>query len=88
MPAFYFVCKKCSKQSRRILKEYKELDCECGSKLDLDMSKSPSSMIKEVMDNGLMFKSVERLADIDEMVHKRAEQDSKDRAKDKDPELV
>lgn len=75
MPSFLFRCKdpECA-QLRRVIKSEvpkKAPSCkECGGKTSREWG-GPSTHLKENLDNGLMSKSVERFANVEELIHKR-----------------
>jgi hypothetical protein len=72
MPAFYFKCDKCSKQKRKILpKLEKEVRCECGG-VCVRAESNTSSVVKEVLDNGIMARKVERIYNIQELAKERS----------------
>lgn len=65
MPLFNFKCDSCGSKNRIILNKYSAQMCEkCGSEMRR-IPKPPSSRVTEVLDNGFMAKSIERLADIE-----------------------
>lgn len=69
MPLFHLQCENCSKSIRKILKSSKETDnmkCECGNTLKR-VPKPPTSCVKEILDNGLMSKKVERYSNAEEL---------------------
>lgn len=74
MPLYYFQCETCGKEFRRILKpeEATSQPCACGSTLKRDPH-PPSSRVTEVLDNGLMTKRIERLADAERLFRERNE---------------
>jgi hypothetical protein len=73
MPIYFYECKACSFVTRRLLsKELPYIDCNCGATAQR-CPKPPTVRITETLDNGVMVKRVERLADAeqihDEMAH-------------------
>lgn len=73
MPLFNFVCSDCGKRSKAILtpEQAKESRlCECGSALKRD-AQGPTTMVVEHLDNGVMPRSVERLADAERLFKER-----------------
>jgi hypothetical protein len=68
MPAFYLKCPKCLVESRKILPVYKETKCKtCGTVCERANKSKQSSVIKEVLDNGIMPRKVERIHNINEL---------------------
>lgn len=78
MPAFNLKCNSCFKELRKILKDYVPVKCDCGG--IMSRQANVSSQIKEIIDNGIMTRKVERLADINEL--------RKNRNKDDDGSLI
>jgi putative FmdB family regulatory protein len=74
MPLYYFDCGACGKKLRRILNpaEASALLCPCGAELSRD-PRPPSSQVMETLDNGIMPKRLERLADAERLFAERAE---------------
>jgi len=74
MPIFHYFCQNCDKASKKLLeKEPESLQCPvCGSDLVRDM-KGPSARVVERLDNGVMPKALERLADAERLFKDRAE---------------
>jgi len=74
MPFFRYQCPKCLLQARKFLEkregEPPPSKCECGQATQWVYGQ-PQTMIKEVLDNGIMPRSVERLKDIEELIHER-----------------
>ena len=67
MPLFYYKCATCATVTRKILdKSLPEVDCACGGKMTRD-AKGGSSQVMETLDNGIMAKSVTRLADAERL---------------------
>lgn len=74
MPMYHFCC-EAGHEVRKLLKpeEVKQaLLCECGLPLSRKV-KGPSSQAVEVLDNGVMAKSVERLVDAERLYSERSE---------------
>lgn len=79
MPQFYYKCRKCGAEKRRIfsLAESKESqECECGYAMERD-PRPPSSAAKETLDNGIMTKKLERYTDAEELFHSLGESEKK-----------
>lgn len=75
MPLYYFQCSKCLKEQRRILtleESKKEQACDCGYSLRRT-PKPPSSRVTETLDNGVMTRKLERLADAERLFAERHE---------------
>lgn len=74
MPLYYFKCHTCGLTFRRILKpeEAAAQGCTCGSILRRD-PRPPSTRVIETLDNGLMTKRLERLADAERLFAERNE---------------
>lgn len=73
MPLYNFVCPDCGKKSRAILKPEQAKDerlCECGQTLKRDVQ-GPTTKVVERLDNGLMPRAVERLAETDRLIRER-----------------
>lgn len=77
MPIYYFRCPQCDDSTRRLLKPEQIDDfvlycTKCGEKVER-LSMGPSVRITETLDNGVMVRRLERLADAeqihDEMAH-------------------
>lgn len=73
MPVFHYFCFQCQKETKKLLaKEVDSLECPfCGAELERDM-KGPSARVVEKLDNGVMRRSVERLADAERLYKDRA----------------
>lgn len=77
MPMFVLWCDKCKTSSRRISPRWSEVDkaCgQCGGPLTRDYQ-PPTDRSVEVLDNGIMGRSLERPIDIEQMVKERASND-------------
>jgi hypothetical protein len=74
MPKFNFVCPECAKRKATIgtlkLRDAK-FTCECGAEMKRDRS-PPSTQVLEHLDNGIMTRAVERLPDIERIMHERS----------------
>lgn len=71
MPLFYYTCAKCAKTTRKILsKPEVSIKCECGHDAERS-ARGGSSMVMESLDNGVMTKKLERLADAERLFHER-----------------
>ncbi len=82
MPLYYFHCRDCAGNSRRILTpgEVKGAACrECGGKLKRN-PKPPSTQVMERLDNGVMKRALERFADAEELHRDRAANDPRHKA--------
>lgn len=73
MPLYHFYCLSCSQRTRKILEltsaqvlESKIL-CKCGGTLKREQLDGPTSRKIESLDNGIMAKKVERLADAERL---------------------
>jgi hypothetical protein len=77
MPVFYFECPVCHMPDRMILSPEEgkgDVPCrapDCSGKLKRTR-KAPTTRITETLDNGLMARSLERLADAEKIHHDRA----------------
>lgn len=78
MPAYEFECPVCHKRQRAILSPEEAKDqnipCKeenCAGKLRRK-SKAPTTQITETLDNGLMPRKLERLADAEKIHDERA----------------
>ncbi len=75
MPLYYFECKKCNRQLRKILpgRVGKGLPhCpECGVNMER-LHKPPTTQVLETLDNSLMPKKVERLANAEQLYKDRS----------------
>lgn len=77
MPLFNLVCSSCGVRTRRLCKAVdladKALTCEsCGSKDLVREPDPPTTQVKEVLDNGIMTKRLERYADAERLTHDNA----------------
>jgi hypothetical protein len=75
MPLYYFECCKCHKPHRKILtvdEAMKIQACECGYTLRRT-PQPPSARVTEVIDNGIMPRRLERLADAERLFAERNE---------------
>ncbi len=77
MPVFNLVCGSCSKTTRQLASSWgsRTADaskCDCGGELKRAAT-GPSTRVVETLDNGAMPRSVERLANAEELYRKRAE---------------
>ena len=84
MPLFYFTCSKCFRETRKILNASeadKERYCpHCGYAMYRTPT-GPSSQAKEILDNGLMPRAVERIANAEELFRERAKEVKETREK-------
>jgi ribosomal protein S27E len=74
MPVFKMKCPDCDHFTRRLAKCFGEvnLTCpNCGATM-VRAASGPSTSVKEVLDNGLMPKRVERFRDAEEWMKDRA----------------
>jgi hypothetical protein len=81
MPLYYYRCCKCHRPCRKIQtpeEAAKLQSCECGYTLRRE-PKPPSTQVKETLDNGVMTKRLERLADAERLFAERAEVTDKKR---------
>ena len=79
MPLYYFECPGCGAKSKKILdhdKANKLYHCSCGHELKRT-PRGPSTSVKEVLDNGVMPKSVERYSEAERLYAERAANDPK-----------
>lgn len=76
MPIFYFKCKKCNKEYKKLLSPNKAKETQpcpvCFQQLERDY-KDPSTIIKEVIDNSIMTRRVEQYANSPELIEEREE---------------
>lgn len=75
MPMYNYHCPECEQNFRFIKTPEKALlpvNCATCDTLLVRKPAPPTSMVKEVLDNGLMSRKVERLADIEEIVVERS----------------
>lgn len=77
MPVFYFECPVCKMPDRMILSPSEakgDVPCRtegCSGKLKRT-PKPPSTQITETLDNGMMARKLERLAEAETIHHERA----------------
>lgn len=80
MPALTMVCPKCG-HKKRLLRPAGVTNvtyaCVCGQTMVREFGAQASARIVEVLDNGLMTRRVERLADAERLFKERAEADKK-----------
>lgn len=82
MPVFDFLCENCQKELRVLRKAMPEsVPCDtCKAAMKRKAAGGgASARIVEVLDNGLMTRRVERLADAERLFKERVEQDKKAR---------
>lgn len=73
MPLYYYRCCKCLKAQRRIQtpEEAAKLQgCDCGYSLRRE-PRPPTAQVMETLDNGVMTKRLERLADAERLFEER-----------------
>jgi hypothetical protein len=72
MPLFNIRCDSCGFSARRIVKQFSDISlvCSCGQELRRDTT-GPSTQTKEILDDGFMPRSIERLADADYLIKER-----------------
>lgn len=79
MPLYYFQCpdKECAEVVRKIASTVEGLEVKCPKceKACERTPKPPTTRIVETLDNGLMVKKVERLADAEQIHKDRANSD-------------
>ena len=73
MPIYYYKCPECEKTNRRLLSGESEADkvillCQCTAEM-VRAPQPPTAQIVETLDNGVMVRKLERLADA-EQIHK------------------
>jgi DNA-directed RNA polymerase subunit RPC12/RpoP len=80
MPIFNLICMNCGKKRRVVRAQgwtslQEEVRCsECSTRLERDPSGSgPAALVKEVIDNGVMTKPLERFADAERLHKERIE---------------
>lgn len=73
MPLFNLKCTECGEVYRKIADSLEEVgDCKfCGAAVEWQ-AKGPSVQKKETLDNGVMPRAVERLADAERLFKERA----------------
>lgn len=75
MALFTYRCRSCGASARRIQAAADPPTCAgCGKKMGR-FENPPKAQVKEVLDNGVMSRRVERLADAEELYHDRAVND-------------
>ena len=77
MPLFNLSCKSCENKTRKLAASAAEAiaaagKCECGGCCWFWAAKGPSTQTMERLDNGIMPRAVERLANAEELHHDRA----------------
>lgn len=93
MPTYNFRCCKCKKmikklmtvEAYRALRPAEVVACDCGYTAKREMG-APSSKAMEVLDNGLMARRVERLADSERIIQERSAQHTRDHSDQLDTE--
>lgn len=71
MACFNYKCPNCSKETRRIVPKPTVTFCdECNVEM-VRAPKPPTTQVKEVLDNGLMPRKVERLRDAEDLNRNR-----------------
>jgi len=76
MPLYKYKCPTCGLQARRILlarQKDEPQTCVCGERLERDPS-PPSSHVREVVDNGMMPRAVDRFSKAEELYKNRAKE--------------
>jgi hypothetical protein len=73
MPIYYYKCPECNSTNRRLLAGEAEADkmlllCHCTAEM-VRAPQPPTARITETLDNGVMVRKLERLADA-EQIHK------------------
>lgn len=75
MPMYNYQCPECEQNFRLLLKPERALEpmpcATCGSVM-IRKPQPPTSMVKEVLDNGLMSRKIERLANAEEIGRDRS----------------
>ena len=67
MPIYFYLCPNCGLTIIRVLKqEEPTTPCDCGTDAKRT-PKAPTTRITETLDNGVMVKKVERLADAEQI---------------------
>lgn len=74
MPAYHLKCDKCQKSLRKLLPKFEAMTCECGGQFERIDPTKVTAQIKEVLDNGVMVRKVERLHNIDQLVKERSQE--------------
>jgi hypothetical protein len=74
MPLYHFECIQCGQVVRKILKaqDLAQTEVLCCDTPCRRTPRPPSTQVKEVLDNGLMTKKVERLSDAERLFRERA----------------
>lgn len=72
MASYNYQCKKCGAKLRFLSK--KERHEKCSGLLER-VSDGAHSQLMDVLDNGLMQRRIERLSNVEELVHDRAQSD-------------
>lgn len=76
MPQFKFVCPKCGFKKSRLSKDH--FECEkCKAQMERNPT-GPTNQVYERLDNGLMPRTVERLADAERLNKERAKNNGED----------
>lgn len=78
MPAYNLRCDKCQKTLRKILPKFEGLKCSCGGDLLRTSADQVSTVVKEILDNGVMVRKVERIHNVDELMKERSKQPKED----------
>lgn len=76
MPLYYFKCPTCQAEARRILTPEQAREgahCSVCAALMERTPQPPSARVTEVIDNGLMTRRLERLADAERLFAERNE---------------
>ena len=83
MPLYYLSCPSCGDKVTTICTpaQLKGRKCLCGSILKREQ-KGPTTAVKEVIDNGVMVRQVERFSDAEELFDSLGEADKKIRRGD------
>lgn len=77
MPIFNYECRKCGAKLRKLLtveESKKVIACDKCNYVVYRIHTPPGAMVTEVLDNGVMPRAVERLADAERLNHERAKQ--------------
>lgn len=75
MPLYHFSCETCGKKTRKILGmtssqlSEAKMTCTCGGLLKRQQEGAPTAQKVESLDNGIMPKKVERLAEAERLFH-------------------
>jgi hypothetical protein len=84
MPLFYLICPDCAKETKvlKTIEEIENLLCAaCNGKLERN-SRPPSSVVKEIIDNGLQAKRVEQYSNARELLEERQAKQLAEKNKD------